>query len=65
MDEREWRRPVEVARLLGVHTREVYRLIDAGALPAYKFGRTIRVRAADVEEYRRRLPGEGDQGSAT
>ena len=57
----QWRRPVDVARLLGISTREVYRLIDTGALPAYKFGRVVRVQAADVEEYRRRFPGEGDR----
>ena len=54
MDEREWLKPIHVARLLGIPTREVYRLIDQGALPAYKFGRTIRLLATDVEEYRRR-----------
>ena len=54
MDERKWLKPIDVARLLGIRTREVYRLIDEGALPAYKFGRTIRLLATDVEEYRRR-----------
>ena len=54
MDERKWLKPIDVARLLGIPTREVYRLIDQGALPAYKFGRTIRLLATDVEEYRRR-----------
>ena len=56
--ERKWLKPIEVGRLLGIRTREVYRLIDEGALPAYKFGRTIRLLAADVEEYRRRLLDE-------
>ena len=51
---RKWLKPVDVARLLGIPTRELYRLIDTGALPAYKFGRTIRLLATDVEEYRRR-----------
>ena len=54
MEEREWRKPLDVARELGVPTREVYRLIDEGVLPAYRFGRTIRLLAADVEAYRRR-----------
>ncbi len=54
MEQREWLKPIEVARLLGIPTRELYRLIDEGALPAYKFGRTIRLLASDVEEYRRR-----------
>ncbi len=55
MDERKWLKPIDVARLLGIPTREVYRLIDEGALPAYKFGRTIRLLASDVEEYQRQL----------
>ena len=54
--ERKWLKPVQVARLLGIPTRELYRLIDTGALPAYKFGRTVRLLATDVEEYRRRTP---------
>ena len=54
--ERKWLKPVDVARLLGIPTRELYRLIDTGALPAYKFGRTVRLLATDVEEYRRRAP---------
>ena len=53
MEKREWLKPVDVGRQLGVPTREVYRLIDEGALPAYKFGRTIRLLASDVEAYRR------------
>jgi putative molybdopterin biosynthesis protein len=57
MEEQEWLKPIDVARLLGVPTRAVYRLIDEGALPAYRFGRTIRLRAADVEAYRRRQGG--------
>jgi excisionase family DNA binding protein len=54
MEERTWFKPVDVGRLLAIPTREVYRLIDEGALPAYRFGRTVRVLASDVEEYRRR-----------
>jgi excisionase family DNA binding protein len=58
MEEREWRKPLDVARELGLPTRELYRLIDAGALPAYRFGRTIRLLASDVEAYRRRRATE-------
>ena len=50
----EWLKPIDAARRLDIPTRELYRLIDEGKLPAYKFGRTIRLRAADVEEYRLR-----------
>ncbi len=40
-----------VAEFLGVNQRTVYRLIDEGDLPAYKFGRVIRLQRADVLAY--------------
>lgn len=60
MESTEWRKPVDVARELGIATRELYRLIDEGALPAYRFGRTIRLLATDVEAYRRRQAAGGE-----
>ncbi len=54
MEPFEWLKPVEAARRLGVSTRELYRLIDEGQVPAYKFGRAIRLLGTDVDEYRRR-----------
>ncbi len=38
----------EAADYLGVTLRTVYRFIDEGQLPAYKFGRVIRVKEQDV-----------------
>ncbi len=49
----------EAARQLGVSFRELYALIDAGTLPAYKVGRDIRLRQADLDDYRRRGAGPG------
>lgn len=50
-------RPLGAARRLGLPTKELYRLIDQGRLPAYRFGRrTVRLLAEDVEEYRRSHP---------
>jgi excisionase family DNA binding protein len=43
-----WMSTPAVAEFLGVNTRTVYRLIDEGDLPAYKFGRVIRLQEADV-----------------
>ncbi|HEX2046385.1 MAG TPA: helix-turn-helix domain-containing protein [Acidimicrobiales bacterium] len=54
MNRPDWLKPIDAARRLDISTRELYRLIDEGALPAYKFGRVIRLRAADVEAYRAR-----------
>ncbi len=54
MNSPEWLKPIDAARRLDIRTRELYRLIDRGELAAYKFGRVIRLLAADVEEYRTR-----------
>ena len=43
-----WMSTPSVAEYLGVNTRTVYRLIDEGELPAFKFGRVIRLKEADV-----------------
>lgn len=41
----------EVARLLKVTQRSVYRWIVAGVLPAAKFGGRWRIKRADVERF--------------
>ncbi len=46
-----WMSTPAVAEYLGVNTRTVYRLIDGGELPAYKFGRVIRMKESDVLEF--------------
>lgn len=43
-----WMSTTSVAEYLGINTRTVYRLIDEGELPAYKFGRVIRLQEGDV-----------------
>ena len=46
---------------LGVTLRTVYRLIDHGDIPAYQFGRVIRLRRQELEEFMERSriqPGE-------
>ena len=54
--ETTWLNTREAASRLGVTARELYRLIDVGELPAYKDGRDIRLRLADVEAYRSAHP---------
>jgi excisionase family DNA binding protein len=57
----EWMSTVEAHELVGVTLRTLYRLIDEGHIPAYKFGRVIRLRRSDVEGYieqARIKPGE-------
>lgn len=47
----EWLSTNETARRLGLTPRTVYRFIDAGELPAYRFGRVIRVKVVDLERF--------------
>jgi excisionase family DNA binding protein len=41
----------EVARRLRVSNMTVYRLINAGQLPAARIGKSYRIRDADVDVY--------------
>lgn len=46
-----WLNTAETARRLGVTPRTLYRFIDDGQLPAYRFGRVIRLKESEVEEF--------------
>ncbi|MHB8220518.1 MAG: helix-turn-helix domain-containing protein [Acidimicrobiales bacterium] len=47
----QWLSTKEAADRLGVALRSLYRFIDEGELVAYKFGRVIRLREGDVEDF--------------
>jgi excisionase family DNA binding protein len=47
----QWMSTKEASDYLGVNLRTLYRFIDEGELVAYKFGRVIRLKAADVESF--------------
>ncbi|MGH8902810.1 MAG: helix-turn-helix domain-containing protein [Egibacteraceae bacterium] len=47
----QWLGTAEAARHLGLTPRTLYRLIDEGQIPAYKFGRVIRLKLDDVESF--------------
>lgn len=47
----EWLSTAEAAGYLGLTSRTLYRFIDEGSLPAYKFGRVIRLKKADVDAF--------------
>ena len=56
-----WLSTREAAGELGITTRTLYRLIDSGQVPAYKFGRVIRLKADEVDAFIERsriAPGE-------
>ena len=46
-----WLSTKDAARQLGITTRTLYRLIDEGQIPAYKFGRVIRLQEAEVNAF--------------
>ncbi len=46
-----WMSTKDAAERLGVTLRSLYRFIDEGGLAAYKFGRVIRLKEADVEAF--------------
>jgi len=61
----EWLNTAETARRLGVTPRTLYRFIDDGQLPAYRFGRVIRLKESEVAEFIescRINPGSLDDG---
>lgn len=55
-----WMSTAEAAAHLGVKLRTLYRLIDEGEIPAYKLGRLIRLRTAEVEAYGRDDDGDDE-----
>lgn len=46
-----WLSTKEASEYLGVNLRTLYRFIDEGELPAYKFGRVIRLTQDDIEHF--------------
>ena len=49
MDEIEWLNTDEAAKRLGITTRTLYRFMDQGRLPSYRFGRVFRLKTTDIE----------------
>jgi excisionase family DNA binding protein len=47
----EWLSTGEAAQRLGITTRTLYRFIDEGQLPAYRFGRVIRLKLNEVDAF--------------
>ena len=50
-DDLEWLSTPAAAKRLGITSRTLYRFIDEGQLPAFKFGRVIRLKKVDVDAY--------------
>ena len=57
----EWLSTEQAAKRLGVTARTLYRFIDEGDLVAYRFGRVIRLKPTDIDNFVHRCrikPGE-------
>ena len=50
-DEIQWLSTGEAADRLGITPRTLYRFIDEGQVAAYRFGRVIRLKATDVDQF--------------
>jgi excisionase family DNA binding protein len=46
-----WLSTAEAAKRLGITPRTLYRFIDQGDIPAYRFGRVIRLKAQEVDTF--------------
>lgn len=46
-----WLGTREAAQRTGITLRTLYRFIDEGLVPAYKFGRVIRLKQEDVDVF--------------
>ena len=46
-----WLSTAEAAKYLGITPRTLYRFIDEGQIPGYRFGRVIRLKQDDVEVF--------------
>lgn len=47
----DWLSTKDAAAALGLTPRTLYRLIDEGQLPAYRFGRVIRLKQSEVDSF--------------
>ncbi len=50
-DDIQWLSTAAAAKRLGVTARTLYRFIDEDGLAAYRFGRVIRLKQSDVDDY--------------
>lgn len=47
----DWLSTKDAALALGLTPRTLYRLIDEGQLPAYRFGRVIRLKQSEIDAF--------------
>ncbi len=47
----DWLSTAEAAKALGITPRTLYRFINEGQIPAYRFGRVIRLKSSEVDDF--------------
>lgn len=47
----QWLSTADAAKFLGITPRTLYRFIDEGQIPGYRFGRVIRLKQTDVDQF--------------
>ena len=47
----KWLSTADAATYLGITPRTLYRFIDEGQIPGYRFGRVIRLKQTDVDAF--------------
>lgn len=47
----QWLSTADAASHLGITPRTLYRFIDEGQIPGYRFGRVIRLKQTDVDAF--------------
>ena len=50
-DEIRWLSTADAAKRVGITPRTLYRFIDNGEVPAYRFGRVIRLKESEVDAF--------------
>jgi excisionase family DNA binding protein len=50
-EELQWLSTADAAHRLGITPRTLYRFIDEGQVPAYRFGRVIRLKQHEVDAF--------------
>lgn len=46
-----WLSTADAAKYLGITPRTLYRFIDEGQIPGYRFGRVMRLKQDDVDSF--------------
>ena len=49
--DKKWLNVEDITEALGINKMTVYRLLEAGTIPSYRFGRLYRIKPEDLDAY--------------